>query len=199
MSDNNKQELSAFSTKHYIQIVVTSLLCIIIVAIVLVYSNAPIKKVAYSYIISPLNLELSTTDNQTIEKLIQNGKIISIRDVYSDTLSYYNTLLTLIIIGFSIMGYLAVIHIRTMAKEEVEKDVERYFKIHTESSSFRNEIETLIQENLETYSEQIETNQHAINQMKEYIELLNKRVSQNNAKIKDDIDRIIMEKNNGKN
>lgn len=195
---NSCNTLRVCTSRHILSLIII----VIIILVLFTFFSDKIKHFNYKYIITPHEISLSQQDNLSLQKLIQEGKIISVRDVYKDTLDYYNILIAVLIGAFTVSSILAYFNIKATTKDNLEKEVANNIKDYMNRHEFYTIVETMTQENtsepintmndtIKTLKDISERNETNIKQYKDIIEGLHLRI--------DELEKKIEEKLNGKN
>ncbi len=71
--------------------------------------------------------DLNQSERQHVDDLLAKNKIISIADVYGNTLDYYNSLITILVALLGAFAILSWISLRTRIKENVQEEIEKFF------------------------------------------------------------------------
>lgn len=71
--------------------------------------------------------DLNQSERQHVDDLLAKNKIISIADVYGNTLDYYNSLITILVALLGVFAILSWISLRTRIKENVQEEIEKFF------------------------------------------------------------------------
>jgi len=71
--------------------------------------------------------DLNRSERQHVDDLLAKNKIISIADVYGNTLDYYNSLITILVALLGAFAILSWISLRTRIKENVQEEIEKFF------------------------------------------------------------------------
>lgn len=104
----------------------------------------------------PSNAELSKYDLQLLSYLQGKGIIVSPENILSLTMNYYDTLITIITIIMSVIGYIAFMYIRTSSSDHVEalvdKNAQKCFDNFVGSADFDNRLDQSLQQKFDEYS-----------------------------------------------
>lgn len=127
------------------------------------------------------------SDTKVIADLVNKNKIVPLSDIISELSSFYTVIITILSIFIGLSGLLGYIHIRSLGKEEfeknkqfIEKEVNNHFEIYTQSVKFSNKVGARVDEALE--GTQVEDINRKIERLENQLERI-----QNSKTYEDDV------------
>jgi len=124
-------------------------LLIAYVSIVLwVYLIKPYFPFVEKFLVVPTEVNLQNAKMAgTLSKLVASGTVIPIGEFYGHIISYYNTLITLMMALLGIVSLVAYMYIRSVSTEEAEKKALEHTK-----ECFKKEVPSMLAESTEEWS-----------------------------------------------
>ena len=109
--------------------VVLCILVISIISLIFLQGVIPITKVYNGYFTVSIEekKELTQREKNSLNDLIAKNKVISVSDVYSRTLHYYDSFITVLVALLGAFAILSWISLKTKIREEVQNEITNFF------------------------------------------------------------------------
>ncbi|WP_211342189.1 hypothetical protein [Marinomonas communis] len=132
-------------TITYICILTATVFCILIIAL-LVYLPSPslLSYLGYADAVTLKNAD-NLNNSRTmymIGRLVKDGTLVSLEDIWSFQTSFYQTLITFLIAINALIAAISVIYIKSTSEEKAEETTKKFM----ESSTFNNMLQLKVHE-----------------------------------------------------
>jgi predicted house-cleaning noncanonical NTP pyrophosphatase (MazG superfamily) len=134
---------------------------------------------------------LSIQDKKNIDNLISKHKIIPISDIYDNTLSYYNTLITILVAILGVFTFVAWFSVKNKVKAEIEESVRETLNSNTYKELLDAKLNKIIRDYIPDYIADPDTMVECLPIIQKNIETI---ISGMKDKLKEEISNDVQEK-----
>ena len=143
-----KDNLKQYMAKTLAILTIMLLLCIVFLVFYIIYEDKinDFYKIQYT---TASNASLTLCEQSYVDVLSAKGKIISVSDVYNSTISYYDTLISILVALLGLFAFISWFSIKAKAKDNLDEVVQKYLDSRYFDLDMQENLKKVFDQNIE--------------------------------------------------